>query len=99
MNIYLNMEKIVYEVLCEIPEKKKDEKYFYFYKIVNVCNGKYYYGVHSAKNLNDGYSGSSKKLKKDIKTNGITSFKKYILKFFETSQEMYAYEENLEWRY
>lgn len=36
----------------------KTKKYHYFYKITNTINNKYYYGVHSTDNLNDGYMGS-----------------------------------------
>lgn len=89
------MKRISYEILGEIPEKSKQEKYYYFYKIVNNINGKYYYGVHSTYNLNDGYSGSSKKLRKDIKTQGIEHFKKYILKFFNSTESMYEYENKI----
>ena len=89
------MEKIEYEILDSVPSVKKGEKYYYFYKVVNKLNGMFYYGVHSAKNLDDGYSGSSKKLKRDIKSSGITNFKKYILKFFNSSDEMYDYEKSV----
>ena len=90
-----DMEKIRYEILDTIPVLNKDKKYFYFYKIVNEENKKFYYGVHSTKNLNDNYRGSSKALTKDIKTLGIQSFKKYILKFFESEEMMYAYENTI----
>jgi hypothetical protein len=89
------MEKIKYEVLDKIPEKNSNKKYYYFYKIVNLKNEKYYYGVHSAKYLDDNYRGSSKQLIKDIKEHGVSFFKKYILKFFETSEDMYEYEKKI----
>lgn len=89
------MEKIRYEILDKVPLLDGNKKYFYFYKIVNEQNNKFYYGVHSAKNLNDGYQGSSKSLKKDIKANGVRFFKKYILKFFETEEMMYEYENKI----
>lgn len=89
------MEKIKYEILCDIPLVKKGEKYHYFYKIINEITGEYYYGVHSAKRLDDGYNGSSKKLKKDIKSQGVCNFTKYIIKFFDNSDEMFKYEEKI----
>jgi len=37
-----------------------NNKFYYLYKIVNNINGKYYYGVHSTDDLEDGYAGSGK---------------------------------------
>lgn len=41
---------------------RKQKKYHYIYKTTNVINGKYYIGMHSTDNLNDGYIGSGKRL-------------------------------------
>ena len=84
---------IDYEVCCDIPEGK--EVYYYFYKIENLINGKFYYGVHKTKSLSDGYPGSGYALKRDIKLLGIEKFKKYITKFFNSEKEMYLYEEKM----
>lgn len=33
----------------------KEHKYYYFYKVTNVINNHFYYGIHCTDNLNDGY--------------------------------------------
>ena len=66
--------------------------YHFFYKITNNFNGKYYYGVHSTNDLNDGYMGSGYMIKKLIKKYGKDSFTKEILKYFDNEEEMFSYE-------
>lgn len=68
---------------------------YYFYKISNLINGKFYYGVHSTKNIDDNYYGSGKAIKSAIKKYGKENFKKEILKYFNTEYEMYAYEKEI----
>jgi len=67
-------------------------KYNYFYKITNVANGHFYYGVHSTDNLNDNYMGSGVRLHLAYKKYGIENFKKEIIKFFDTVDEAYQCE-------
>lgn len=70
----------------------KTYKYNYFYKITNLINGHFYYGVHSTDNLNDGYLGSGTRLHYAYKKYGVENFNKEILKYFNTREEMYNYE-------
>lgn len=70
-------------------------RFYYFYKITNTINGKFYYGVHETDNLNDGYMGSGIAIRKAYKKYGIENFQKEILNFFNNSEEMYAYEEKI----
>ena len=70
----------------------KTKKYHYFYKITNTINNKYYYGVHSTDNLNDGYMGSGTAIRMAEKKYGIEFFEKEILKYFDTAEEAYDYE-------
>lgn len=85
--------KISY-ILKDNPFLGEFNKYHYFYKIICKNSDEYYYGVHSTKNLNDGYCGSGKKLNKMYLQIGNTqlNFEKQILKFFETDDLMYQYE-------
>ena len=41
---------------------RKERKYHYIYKTTNIETGRYYYGMHSTDNLDDGYVGSGKRL-------------------------------------
>ena len=63
-------------------------KYHYLYKTTNLINGKYYYGMHSTYNLNDGYLGSGKRLRYSIRKYGDHNFRIQILEFYDTREEL-----------
>ena len=67
-------------------------QYHYFYKITNKVNGHFYYGIHSTKDLNDGYMGSGTRLHNAYKKYGIDCFEKEIIAFFNTRKEASKYE-------
>ena len=68
------------------------KKYYYFYKITNLINGHYYYGIHSTNNLDDNYMGSGTRLWKAYDKYGIENFKKDIIKFFNDWESLCSYE-------
>lgn len=59
------------------PEKRK---FHYIYKITRF-DGKYYIGMHSTDNLDDGYVGSGKQLWYSINYHGLEKHSKEILEF------------------
>lgn len=69
--------------------------HYTIYKITNKINGKYYIGKHQTKDLNDGYMGSGKLLKRAIAKYGIESFFKEILFVFDNETEMNNKEKEL----
>ena len=67
--------------------------YHFIYKTTNVVNNKYYVGVHSTVDLEDGYLGSGLNLHRAFKKYGKHNFKREILSFFESREEAYDVEE------
>lgn len=58
---------------------RSQKKYHYIYKTTNLINEKYYIGMHSTDDLEDGYIGSGKRLWYSIKKYGKENFKCEIL--------------------
>ena len=63
------------------------------YKITNTINSRYYIGIHSTNNMNDGYFGSGKLLNRAIKKYGKQNFLKEILCFVDNKNELRELEE------
>jgi hypothetical protein len=59
--------------------------FYTIYKTTNIVNGKFYIGKHQTKDLNDGYLGSGKLIRRAIKKYGMHNFHKEIL--FECCSE------------
>ena len=72
-----------------------NKEYNYFYKITNLINNRYYFGVHKTNNINDGYMGSGKRLKYAIIKYGIENFKKEIIKNFDKYEDALKYESEI----
>lgn len=62
--------------------------HYIIYKTTNLVNGKFYIGKHQTNNLNDGYVGSGKLLKRAIKKHGSNNFKTEIIEFCSSEAHM-----------
>jgi len=68
---------------------------FIVYKITRLTSGQIYIGVHKTIDLNDGYIGSGKRIGAAIKKHGLQEFKKEILFYCSSEEQMYAKEKEL----
>lgn len=66
--------------------------YYIIYKTVNLVNGKYYYGAHQTRDINDGYLGSGTALKRAIQKYGKENFFREIVDYCSSLEEMYSRE-------
>lgn len=71
-----------------MANKNENKKYHYLYKTTNLINGKYYYGMHSTNDLDDGYIGSGSYLRNAIHKHGKKNFKREILEYFDSREEL-----------
>jgi len=67
---------------------RKQKKLHYIYKTTNIINGKYYIGMHSTDNVDDGYIGSGKLLWFSIKKYGKENFVCEILEYLPNRQTL-----------
>lgn len=67
---------------------RKEKKYNFIYKITCIKNGRFYIGMHSTDNLEDGYLGGGKIIKNSIKKYGKDLHKKEILEFLENRESL-----------
>jgi hypothetical protein len=70
-------------------------KFHFIYKTTCVVTDRFYIGMHSTDNMNDGYLGSGKWLKYSIKKHGCKSHQREIIEMCETRETLRKREEEL----
>ena len=65
---------------------RKEKTIHYIYKTTCIVTGKWYVGMHSAYNLEDGYMGSGKILRYSIRKYGTENHTKEILEYLPTRE-------------
>lgn len=74
--------------------------YYFIYETTNLINGMKYRGMHKTKNINDNYLGSGVIVRKSIKKYGKENFKREILEFCDSYDDLIELEKkyvNNEW--
>jgi group I intron endonuclease len=71
------------------------QMFFIIYKITNKINNKFYIGAHKTEDLNDGYMGSGKILKRAINKYRIDNFIKEILFQCNSEEKMFQKEKEI----
>ena len=71
------------------------KKYHFIYKTTNLLSGRYYIGMHSTDNLEDGYLGSGTYLKRSINKHGKENHSIEILEFLNSREELAAREKEI----
>jgi group I intron endonuclease len=66
---------------------KKEKLFNIVYKITNLIDGKFYYGIHSTNKLEDGYLGGGVRITYAVKKYGRDNFKREIINHYPTRKE------------
>lgn len=74
---------------------RKEKKYHFIYKTTNLLSGKYYYGLHSTNDLDDGYLGSGRRLRYSINKYGKENHKREIIEFCKNRKELICREREI----
>lgn len=67
---------------------RKEKNIHYIYKTICNVTGKWYVGMHSTSNENDGYMGSGKRLRYSIRKHGVDNHTKEILEYCNSREEL-----------
>ena len=67
---------------------RKEKNIHYIYKTTCDVTGKWYVGMHSTNNLEDGYLGSGDRLRYSIRKYGKDKHTKEILEYLDSREEL-----------
>ena len=65
---------------------RKQKNIHYLYKTTCLVTKRYYIGMHSTCNLEDGYIGSGTRLRRSIRKYGVENHIKEVLEYFATRE-------------
>jgi len=75
--------------------RAEKRKFHYIYKTTCLITNRYYIGMHSTDNMNDGYMGSGKRLWRSFNKHGRDNHKVEILEFLDSRIELKQREKDL----
>lgn len=67
---------------------RKEKSIHYIYKTICNVTGRWYVGMHSTSNENDGYMGSGKRLRYSIRKYGVEQHTKEIIEYCNSREEL-----------
>jgi hypothetical protein len=79
----INKYDLELSVEDEFMNLKSEKRFYTVYKLENLINGKIYVGFHSTNDLDDGYLGSGKLIKRAVEKYKPENFRKEYLAVFE----------------
>ena len=71
------------------------KKFHYIYRVTNLVNQKYYFGMHSTNDLEDGYLGSGTYVRRSIVKYGKENFRLEILEFCSSREDLITREKEV----
>jgi len=70
-------------------------KHFIIYQTTNKINGRFYVGMHATTNIDDGYLGSGKRIKAEIKKYGRENFERKVLERLSSKEALVLREKEI----
>ena len=67
-------------------------KFHYLYKTTRIHDGRFYIGLHSTDDMDDGYMGSGKWIRRSLNKHGVSAHTKEILEFLPSRASLTARE-------